>query len=69
MTVVRAEEVEVKPLDLQLFTVKNREKKVFTSVSKKELKEIAENLGLSYNDEKISFAKKIINAYIEEETK
>lgn len=66
---VRADEVEVKPLELHLFTVHSAEKRVFKSVSKKELKEMAESLGLSYDDAQISFAKKLMNAYIEKETK
>ncbi|WP_041672760.1 hypothetical protein [Sulfurovum sp. NBC37-1] len=69
VTVVRAEEVEVKPIDLHLFTVQGVEKKLCKRVSKKELKEIAENLGLSYDDIQISFAKKLMNAYMEKEIK
>jgi len=67
--VVRAEEVEVKPIDLHLFTVQSVEQKMCKRVSKKELKEIAEHMGLSYNDSQISFAKKLMNAYMEKETK
>jgi len=69
VTVVRAEEVEVKPIDLHLFTLQGRARKVRRKVSKKALKEIAEDLGLSYDDSQISFAKKVMNAYMEKETK
>ena len=66
---VRAEEVEVKPIDLHLFTVQGKAGNVCRKVSKKALKEMAEHLGLSYDDSRISFAKKLMNAYMEKETK
>lgn len=69
MEVVRAEEVEVKPLDLHLFTVQPTESRICRKVSKKKLKEIAESLGLDYDDTRISFAKKLMNAYMEKEIK
>ena len=67
--VVRAEEVEVKALDLHRFTVRHRLEKISRRVSKKELKKIAEDLGLAYDDARISFAKKLMNAYMEKEIK
>ena len=69
MAVVRAEEVEVEPIDLHLFTVQQGRSKICRKVSKKELREIAESLGLSYDDAQINFAKKLMNAYMEKETK
>jgi len=67
--VVRAEEVEVKPIELHRFTVRYARDRISGKVSKKELKEIAEDLGLAYDDTQISFAKKLMNAYMEKEIK
>ncbi len=67
--VVRAEEVEVKPLDLREFTVEDVQSSMLKKVSKKELREIAERLGLSYDDAQITFAGKLMNAYMKKETK
>ena len=69
MVVVQEEEVEVKPIDLNLFTLQHTERRKQRKVSRKELKEIAESLGLSYDDARIDFAKKLMNAYMEKETK
>ena len=65
--VVRAKEVEVKPLDLRRYTLEHIKSKTLKSVAKKELKEMAEAMGLAYDDDKISFAKKLMNAYIKKE--
>jgi len=68
--VVRAEEVEVKPLDLKRFTMRYAESSQrVKTVSKKELKEIAESLGMAYDDARINFAKKLMNAYMKKEMK
>lgn len=69
VAVVRATEVDVKPLDLCLFTLQDTGRGKQRKVSRKELKEIAEDLGLSYDDSQIDFAKKLMNAYREKETK
>jgi len=62
--VVKANEVEVTPFVLQDFTAKDTEVMVSKPVSKKELKLLAKELGLAYDDEHIAFTKKLINAYI-----
>ena len=69
MAVVREEEVEVKPIDLHLFSLQHIERRKQKKVSRKALKEIAESLGLLYDDGQIDFAKKLINAYMEKEIK
>ena len=61
---VKASEVEVTPFILQDFTAKDTEALVFEPVSKKELKLLAQELGLTYDDRDIIFTKKLINAYI-----
>jgi len=67
--VVKAEEVDVEPLEVQHFVVEKREGRILRTVSKKELKKIAESLGLVYNDAQINFAKKLMNAYMKKEIK
>ncbi len=62
--VVKASEVEVTPFVLQDFTASDTEITVSEPVSKKELKSLAKELGLAYDDEHIAFTKKLINAYI-----
>jgi len=62
--VVKASEVEVTPFVLQDFTANDTELIVSEPVSKKELKLFAKELGLVYDDEQITFTKKLINAYI-----
>jgi len=67
--VVSAQEVEVKPLDLKQFIVKEVQGRAVKSITKREIKEMAEVLGLSYDDSQIAFTKKLMNAYIKKETK
>jgi hypothetical protein len=62
--VVKASEVEVTPFVLQDFTANDTETIASEPVSKKELKSLAKELGLAYDDEQIAFTKKLINAYI-----
>ena len=62
--VVKASEVEVTLFDLQDFTATDTETVSFELVSKKELKSLAKELGIAYDDEHIAFTKKLINAYI-----
>jgi hypothetical protein len=62
--VVKASEVEVTPFVLQDFTVNDTGTGVSEPVSKKELKSLAKELDLAYDDEDIAFTKKLINAYI-----
>jgi len=68
ITVKKADEVEVKPFALEDFLqVKERQDRI-KQVTKKELKNIAESLGMTYTEEEISFAKKLIMAYNQRET-
>lgn len=64
---VRSKEVEVKPLDPGAFTEEHTLPGAVRTLSKKEIREIAEGLGLSYDDTQIAFAKKLLNAYIKKE--
>ena len=63
MTVVKADEVEVKPFLLKDFTQAKEIHRSMNKVTKKELKNLAESLGMEYTDEEIGFAKKLITAY------
>ena len=63
MTVVKADEVEVKPFLLKDFTQAKETQSSMKKVTKKELKNLAESLGMKYTDEQIGFAKKLITAY------
>ena len=67
--VVKAHEVEVKPLDLSQFTNEYTQRKPLKTLTKKEIREMANVLGLSYDETQIAFTKKLMNAYIEKETK
>ena len=62
--VVKASEVEVTPFVLQDFTANVSENIASEPVSKKELKSLAKELGLAYDDATITFTKRLINAYI-----
>ncbi len=60
---VKANEVEVQPFILSDFTGNSVETNVSENVSKKELKLLAKELGLAYDESNIAFTKKLINAY------
>jgi hypothetical protein len=62
--VVKANEVEVKPFLLDDFTQDEVKQSMIKKVTKKELKNLADDLGLAYDDAKIVFAKKLLSAYL-----
>jgi len=62
--VVKNTEVEVKPFMIDDFTQNKETHASMKKVTKKELKVVAENLGLDYSDEDITFSKKLLNAYL-----
>lgn len=61
---VKASEVEVKPFVLDDFTQDKATHGSIKKVSKKELRILANDLGLKYEDSDIVFAKKMITAYL-----
>jgi len=63
--VVKASEVEVKPFILDDFIPDKAAYSSMNKVTKKELRSLAEELGLAYDDAQIIFAKKLTNAYME----
>jgi hypothetical protein len=62
--VVKAEEVEVAPFILEDFTEMKHTLSKIEPVSKKDVKKLADELGVAYDESHIAFAKKMINAYI-----
>ena len=58
-------EVEEKPFILDDFIQSTPSIESTNKVTKKELKQLADALGLTYDDKQIGFTKKIITAYLE----
>ena len=61
---VKANEVVVKPFILDDLIQEDLRDDVTKKVTKKELKHLADDLGLAYDDAQIVFAKKLLNAYV-----
>ena len=69
VTVVKSSEVEVKPFLLEKFRITNEKKaklkkEILHEVSKKELKHLAQELGIAYDKKTLTIAKKLLNAHI-----
>ena len=62
--VVKVNEVVVKPFVLDDLIQKDLKDDMTKKVTKKELKHLADDLGLAYDDAQIVFAKKLLNAYV-----
>ncbi len=62
--VVKADEVEVKPFILDDFIQHEVQQSMMNKVTKKELKNLADKLGLVYDDAQIIFTKKLLSAYL-----
>ncbi|PHS34024.1 MAG: hypothetical protein COA92_03035 [Sulfurovum sp.] len=62
--VVKSSEVEIKPFILKDFTQGKEMHGSMKKVSKKELKHLADLLGLSYDDAQLVFSKKLLNEYL-----
>jgi hypothetical protein len=61
---VKASEVKVKPFVLDDFTQDKETHGSMKKVTKKELRTLADNLGLKYVDSDIVFTKKLMTAYL-----
>ena len=61
---VKASEVEVKPFVLDDFTQDKETHGSMKKVTKKELRTLADDLGLKYEDSDIIFTKKLVTAYL-----
>ncbi len=64
LEVVKADEVEVKPFILDDFIQHRVQHSMMNKITKKELKHLADELGLVYDDTQIVFTKKLLNAYL-----
>ena len=62
--VVKENEVNIKPFVLDDFTVDKAKTVSMKKITKKELKILAKELGLDYHNESLTFARKLLNAYI-----
>ena len=62
--VVTADEVEVKSFILDDFIQHEVQHSMMNKITKKELKNLADDLGLVYDDSQIVFTKKLLNAYL-----
>jgi len=57
--------LDIKDLDIEPFSLdKVLSQSSIKEVSKKEIKELADELGIEYESTHISFAKKILNVYL-----
>jgi len=63
--IVKSTEVEVKPFEIQDFAHDIQMRSRMKKITKKELKHLADTLGLSYDEKCIGLSKKLLNAYIE----
>ena len=61
---INVNEIEVKPFILNDFTQNEASCVSMKKITKKELKDLADSLGLVYNDVQIVFAKKLLSAYL-----
>jgi len=63
--VAKASEVKITPFVLDDFIQVKQMHDSMTKITKKTLKHLADDLGLSYDDKQISFTKKLMTAYLE----
>jgi len=64
ISVVKRTEVDVQPFTLDDFTQDKETHGSMSKVTKKELKTLAESLGLAFSESDIAFSKKLLNAYL-----
>ncbi|WP_373033058.1 hypothetical protein [Sulfurovum sp.] len=62
--IVKANEVEIEPFILSDFIQHKAAHSMMKKVTKKELKHLADNIGLVYDDAQIVFTKKLLSAYL-----
>jgi len=69
VVVVKASKVKVTPFVLDDFIQVKQRHGSMTKITKKSLKHLADDLGLSYDDKQIGFTKKLITAYLERQVR
>ena len=57
-------EIEIVPFRIENFMKDEAKSVTIEKITKKEIKYMAKEMGLSIDDEKLAFAKRIVNAYI-----
>ena len=62
--IVKSAKVEVRPFNIDDFTMDKDLSPTMKKISKKELKTLAKELGLDYDEASLNFAKKLLNAQI-----
>ena len=62
---VKAFEVEAKPFVLEAFSKAEKVPSSMGKITKKMLKNVADDIGLVYDEKQISFTKKLMTAYLE----
>lgn len=62
--VVKAKELDIKPFIFSDFRDNIEKLPCIKKVSKKELKRLAEEIGLEYSNEQIQFSKNLLEAYL-----
>ena len=67
--VVKASKVKINPFVLDDFMQVKQMHGSMTKITKKSLKHLADDLGLSYDDKQIGFTKKLITAYLERQVR
>ena len=65
VSVAKSSEVKVKAFKLSDFIQPKETSATIEKITKKELKKIADGLGLNYDDMQIQFTKKMLIAYME----
>jgi len=61
---VKKSEVKIKSFNLDDFTKERTSEIKVKKITKKSLKDLADELGLEYDDKKIAFTKKMMTAYL-----
>jgi len=62
--IVGASEVKVKPFIVGDFVKPKAVHRMQNKITKKELKHLADSVGLAYGEAELVFAKKLLNAYL-----
>lgn len=64
VAVVKGSEVEIQTFNLEDFIQDKESRATIITITKKELKKLADSLGLDYADKDIVLSKKLLNAYL-----
>jgi len=64
VTVVKSSEVKIEKFNLDDFIQDKESRATIMTITKKELRKLADSLGLEYAEKDIAFSKKLLNAYL-----